>query len=99
VFALIGWIGRFLLILFVVRWLVSLFTPRTTRPTGARPGPRPAPRPASGERVGGQLVRCAQCGTYVPETTAITAAVGADVRTFCSGACRQQFAAAATPAG
>lgn len=97
-FVLIGWIARFLLILFVIRLITSLFTPQQ-RPQG-RPagGPRPrgpfgGPTPPS-ERVGGQLVRCAKCGTYVPETKAITVSLGGDVLQFCSDDCRRQYAEA-----
>lgn len=102
-FALIGWIGRFLLILFVVRLVLRMFTP--SGPSASRGGPAPggprprgpfgggpfAGRPPQTERVGGQLVRCSQCGTYVPETTAITASRGGDLLKFCSDACRQAY--------
>lgn len=98
-FALIGLIGRFLLILFVVRWVFSLFTssPVRTRPNAAG-GPRPrGGRQAQPERVGGQLVRCAQCGTYVPAASAINLpnrVEGGDVQHLCSDKCREAFAAA-----
>lgn len=96
-FGLIGWIGRFLLIMFVVRMVLRLFTPAPAR-GGPAPGPRPAgpfgARQPQPERVGGQLVRCAQCGTYVPAATAINAPHAGAIIHFCSDKCRQEFAAA-----
>lgn len=95
-FAVIGWIARFLLILFVVRLVTSLFSPRRRpqAPPQGGPGPRGPFGGSSGpmERVGGQLVRCAKCGTYVPETKAITVSLGGDVVQFCSDECRRQYA-------
>lgn len=97
-FALIGWIGRFLLIMFVVRAVMSLFAPSTPRrgsaPGGARPRGPFGPRQPQPERVGGQLVRCAQCGTYVPESSAIHAPQSGAIVHFCSDKCRQDYAAA-----
>jgi len=98
VFALIGWIGRFLLILFVVRLVLRMFSPSPARggsaPGGARPrGPFGARQPQP-ERVGGQLVRCAQCGTYVPAANAINAPVSGAIAHFCSDKCRQEYAVA-----
>lgn len=104
-FALIGWIGRFLLIMFVVRMVLRLFAPSAPRTGSAQGGAPPrgpfgggpfARRPPQPERVGGQLVRCAQCGTYVPETSAISVSHGGDILKFCSDACRQSYAAAHT---
>lgn len=104
-FALIGWIGRFLLIMFVVRAVMALFAPSAprvgqspgtgSRPRGPFPGAGPAPtRQPQPERVGGQLVRCEQCGTYVPESGAINALRSGAIQHFCSITCRDAFAAA-----
>jgi len=100
VFALIGWIGRFLLIMFVVRLVLRLFTPSParTRPASAG-GPRPSGGPFGArqpqpERVGGQLVRCEQCGTYVPASGATNALRNGAIQHFCSITCRDEFAAA-----
>lgn len=101
--ALIGWIGRFLLILFVVRLVLRLFMPSPVRTGPSGGGPRPrgpfgggpfAGRQPPPERVGGQLVRCAQCGTYVPESGAINAPQSGEIQHFCSDKCRQEYAAA-----
>jgi hypothetical protein len=98
VFALIGWIGRVLLILFVARLIFRMIWPSPARTSGGQApgGPQRGPfgRKPVGERVGGQLVRCATCGTYVPETTAITVSMGGDVLKFCSDQCRQGYTTA-----
>lgn len=97
--ALIGWIGRILLVLFVVRLIFRMFSPSPARTGGGQApgGPRgPFGRKPVGERVGGQLVRCAKCGTYVPETSVITVSLGGDVVKFCSDQCRQAHTTAAS---
>ena len=101
-FALIGWIGRFLLILLVVRLVLRLFfpTPAQKRRAGGEAAGGEAPRgpfgarKPKGEIAGGQLIRCAKCGTYVPETSAITMASGGAEQKFCSDACRLAYTAA-----
>lgn len=97
-FALIGWIARFLLILFVVRLVLRMFSPSPARGGPAPGGPRPrgpfGARQPQPERVGGQLVRCAQCGTYVPASGAINAPQSGSIGHFCSDKCRQEYAAA-----
>lgn len=98
-FALIAWIGRFLLIMFVVRLVLRLFTPspaRTGPATNAGPRPRGpfGARTPQPERVGGQLVRCEQCGTYVPASGAINGLRNGVMQHFCSIKCRDEFVAA-----
>ncbi len=99
---LIGWIGRFLLVLFVVRLILRMFTPSPTsggsapggqRPRGPFGGPFGARKPQT-ERAGGQLVRDPQCGTYVPEASAIAVKRGGEMLHFCSDKCREEYAAA-----
>ena len=84
------WIFRILLILFVLRLVLRAITGlmRTSRPAGATRG--------SGrmrERVGGELVRDPNCGTYIPRQTAIAVGSGADTKYFCSEKCRDAFLA------
>ena len=102
-FALIGWIGRFLLILFVVRLVLRMFTPSPARGGPAAGGARPrgpfgggpfAGRQPQPEKIGGQLVRCSRCGTHVPETSVISVSRGGDILKFCSDTCRQAYAVA-----
>jgi hypothetical protein len=103
VFPLIGWLGRILLVTFAARALLNVVMPPKRVPGGpGQAGPRPqgpggsgsGPRPPQPERVGGQLVRDPQCGTYVPESRAIKVTVGATIRHFCSDKCRQEYTAA-----
>jgi len=69
-----------LVIRFVLRFIASIRQ-------GAQPAQRRKP---VAERKGGTLVRDPNCGTYLPESRAIT--VGA--LHFCSSACRDAYAAA-----
>lgn len=95
-FALIGWIGRVLLILLVVRLVMSLFSGGTRRAAGSgtnAPGAgRGGRRPAV---AGTRLVRDPQCGTYVAEPSAVRILHGGEMRYFCSDKCRDEFLAAA----
>ena len=53
---------------------------------------RPAPPPQkSTERLGGELVRDPNCGTYIPKARAITVGTGADIKYFCSTTCRDAY--------
>ena len=53
--------------------------------SGGSPGPRQGPRPPAG-RPGETLVRCAACGTHVPQSRALLAESGSAV--YCSERCR-----------
>lgn len=77
------WLVRALVILLVVRFVLRMFAPG--RPRAVRP--RPARRPQ--ERLGGTLVRCATCGTHVPQDSARTTGAGPMTRHFCSAECQQ----------
>ncbi|MEZ5317730.1 MAG: PP0621 family protein [Vicinamibacterales bacterium] len=91
---ILGWILRVLVGLFLVRMVLAAIMGRGSAPrSGGRFGRRPPPRPA--ERLGGTLVRCRQCGTHVPQASAVKA--GSDV--FCSTSCRDSFGASARRAG
>ena len=81
------WTMRIIVLLLVIRFLLRLFTRRPVATTGRRHVSR-AP-----ERLGGTLVRDPQCGTYIPETTAVTVGRGASARHFCSTNCRDAWAA------
>jgi hypothetical protein len=81
---------RVLVVLLIVRLVLRLIA-------SARVGyhsvpPRP-PRPVV-ERKGGTLVRDPNCGTYIPESRAITTGTGSHALHFCSAACRDAYAAA-----
>jgi hypothetical protein len=77
------WLFRALLILLVVRFVVRMFAPGRPRPVQSGRPRRPQ------ERLGGTLVRCATCGTHVPQDRALSAGAGAMTRHFCSSECQQ----------
>jgi len=85
---LVAWIARALVVFFLIRMVLRLFS------SGSR---RPAPRPASptegSERTGGTLVRDPQCGTYVSKTRSFQVGRGAGAQYFCSLDCRDKHAA------
>ncbi|TAK15673.1 MAG: YHS domain-containing protein [Acidobacteria bacterium] len=99
-FALIGWLGRVLLILFIVRLVMSLLTGgrslgrrRTSAPgTGGTGNTRGTGRTPSA--IGTRLVRDPHCGTYVAETTAVRTLHGGEMLYFCSNKCRDAYMAA-----
>jgi YHS domain-containing protein len=84
VFAL--WLLRILIILLIVRYIVSFFTAR--RPPMRRGASTRAP-----ERTGGTLVRDPQCGTYVPQSGAVSLKRGGATMYFCSATCRDTWLA------
>lgn len=83
----IVWIARALILLLVLRFVLRLLFGASR----TKPGPRAAPD-AAPERIGGELVRDPQCGTYIPKTRAIAVGTGADVKYFCSTTCRDAYA-------
>jgi YHS domain-containing protein len=93
---LIGWIGRIILILFVVRLIVSVFSGGTRR-AGAGPGSNRGPkrpgRAGRTEKPVAKLVRDPQCGTYVTETGSVRTSLGGETLHFCSERCRDEFLA------
>jgi YHS domain-containing protein len=95
-FALIGWIGRIILIMLIVRLVVSMFSTRKTVPAGGSSdssrGGR-GDRGAASEKAVAKLVRDPQCGTYVAENTAIAARHGGEIVHFCSDRCRDEYLA------
>jgi len=74
------WVIRILVLMLVARYVLQAVFGRRSVPMR-----RQSTGPA--ERTGGNLVRCAQCGTYVPETTVITTRRGAGGKRFCSNGC------------
>ena len=92
-FAIIGWIGRILLILLIIRLIVSFFSGKKKRTSA--PGTSGAGRTSRGtEKIGPKLVRDPQCGTYVAETGAIAATHRGEVLHFCSEKCRDEYLSA-----
>ena len=80
---------RIILILFIIRMIVMFFRGRSAAARRSRVPPARTP-----ERVGGDLVRDSQCGTYVPRVNAIGALVAGKMEYFCSTSCRDKALAA-----
>jgi len=81
------WVGRILLLLFLVRMVLQLLFSARRRQVSRPPrGPM--------ERAGGALVQDPQCGTYLPKERAIPVGAGASAVYFCSTTCRDAYAAA-----
>jgi len=86
------WIIRALAILLLIRMILStLFGAR--RPARRAPGgPGPAGQPRGQERIGGELVRDPNCGTYIPKARALVIGSGDTTQYFCSTECRDAYA-------
>jgi len=85
------WIVRALAILLLIRMILrGLFG---SRPSAARPkgGPGPGGPPRGQERIGGELVRDPNCGTYIPKTRALVVGSGDSAQYFCSTECRDAY--------
>jgi uncharacterized protein len=86
------WIVRVLAILLLIRMILrGLFAARSSK---ARTQGRPAPgdRARGQERIGGELVRDPNCGTYIPKTRAFVVGSGDAAQYFCSTECRDAYA-------
>ena len=87
---LLTWVVRVLFVIFVIRLALRAFGGGVRPPIGRRPtGSGSAPR----ERVGGNLVRDPQCGTYIPVSRAVRLGSGEHAQYFCSTSCRDLWAA------
>jgi YHS domain-containing protein len=76
-----GWVIRLLLLYFILRALLRLWD-------GIVEGMRP-PRDTQPAAV--PLVKDPVCGTFVVQSRALTGGSGADIRYFCSEACRRTY--------
>ncbi len=85
------WIARAIIFLLILRFVLRLLFP--TPPMAPRRGAAPRPATPPGERVGGELVRDPNCGTYIPKAKAIAVGSGEGVKYFCSAKCQQEFEA------
>jgi YHS domain-containing protein len=82
------WFARAIVILLILRIVLRLLFGTRAPMRQSRPG---ASGPA--ERVGGELVRDPQCGTYVPKSRAVVVGAGDAAQYFCSTTCRDAFEA------
>ena len=82
------WIVRALAVLLLLRMLLRLLfgarRPMSRPPGGGAPGKPP-------ERLGGELVRDPQCGTYIPKSRALVTGSGDTALYFCSTDCRDTY--------
>ena len=78
--AVLLWIVRLLIVLIAVRFVVRMLTGGQSE--------RRMP-----QRLGGQLVRDPQCGTYLPPARALTISRGGELLHFCSDRCRDAWTA------
>ena len=81
------WAVRILIILLIIRIVLRWFATRQV--ASAR-----RTRVPGGERIGGQLVRDPQCGTFVAESRAVKAGG----QSFCSTDCRDRWIASPSAA-
>ena len=79
------WVIRALVILFILRLVLRMFTTRSMAGAGRHPNRR-AP-----ERLGGTLVRDPNCGTHIVRERAIMSGSGEAAVYFCSKACRDAW--------
>jgi uncharacterized protein len=85
---ILTWIVRILLILLVLRFVLRLLFPQRR---AARSAGRTEQSP---ERLGGELVRDPQCGTYVPKSRALAIGASGGTIYFCSKECRDAYSVA-----
>ena len=81
------WILRVIVILIVLRFLLRFIHSISA---GAQPSRARTHRTSRTERIGGELVRDPQCGTYVPKDRAIVVGSGRNTQYFCSTECRDK---------
>ena len=82
------WIIRALAILLLIRIVLSMIFGRRSG-QNRKGGPQGRAKPP--ERLGGELVRCAQCGTYAPKSRALVKGAGDTAIYFCSETCRDAY--------
>ena len=81
------WIARVLIFLLLLRIVLRLIFGSTRRTSGQAP----SGRSRSAERIGGELVRDPNCGTYVPKASAVVIGTGPAATYFCSDKCRIEY--------
>ena len=82
------WALRVIVVMFVLRLLLRALFPRGI---GAPAGGTRRTGNARNERIGGELVRDPQCGTYVPKARAVVVGSGEKALYFCSTTCRDMY--------
>ncbi len=80
-----------LLLLTFIRSVIGLIMKAMSELMGTAAAP--AGPQAKSAPQGGELKRDPVCGTYVPETTAVTLKVRGETLYFCSASCRDKYKA------
>jgi YHS domain-containing protein len=86
---LISWLLDAIVLYMMFRTVARLLTGGET--AQRRRAPSAGPQAKRPERVGGTLVRDPQCGTYIPEASAVRLPSGDHTLYFCSTACRDAY--------
>jgi uncharacterized protein len=85
------WIVRFLAILLLIRIVLRALFGSRRSPARTQGTSGPGGRPQGQERIGGELVRDPNCGTYIPKARALVAGSGDAAQYFCSTECRDAY--------
>ena len=85
------WVLRVLALLLLTRVILRMLFKQARRTT-ARPA---SAEPGHAGKLGGELVRDPQCGTYVTKTRAFVETVKGETVYFCSQTCRDAYLAGA----
>jgi uncharacterized protein len=86
------WIVRAVAILLLIRMILhGLFGARRSAQR-TQSGHGPGGRTRAQERIGGELVRDPNCGTYIPKARALVVGSGDAAQYFCSTECRDAYA-------
>ena len=85
------WIIRALAIIVLLRIVLRMIFGNRFSAARTR-GPQAGRKPQ--ERIGGELIRCARCGTYVPRDRALVQGTGDRAVYFCSETCANAGATA-----
>jgi uncharacterized protein len=86
------WIVRILAILLLVRMVLQALFGKRRSAARTQGASAPGGRPRAQERIGGELVRDPNCGTYIPKARALVVGSGDAAEFFCSPECRDAYA-------
>ena len=86
---LLSWLADAFVLYLLIRMVLQLVNGGRAVLNRRGPATRASTRPT--ERAGGTLVRDPQCGTYVPESSAVRLRDERETLYFCSPACRDAY--------
>ena len=85
------WIVRILAILLLIRIVLHALFGKRRSAARTQGTPGSGGRPHAQERIGGELVRDPNCGTYIPKARALVVGSGDAAEFFCSAECRDAY--------